>query len=131
MKYIKKNIEGISIIDDLICEKNTSLRSYLDIECLKNGSTYLGRIASAKFLHKRKGLVPLYVNRDCLFIFSKNIREWDVVLVNYHRILSFLESDDNQLLIVFDDLTTLLLNISFNRFKKQYSIAQSFDSVFH
>ena len=129
MRYIKKCMEGILLTDSTETVVQSSLRKYLDTECLKYGSSYDGRISSVKFLSERKGLVPLYVNPEVLLLFTSNIRNWDIVLVNYHRTLSIREYENNQVLVVFEDLKELVLNVSFKRFKKQYDIAQSLITV--
>ena len=130
MKYIKRDIEGILIVNKQETIIKSSLLKHINRLCMKSGSTYNGRIASLKYVMNRKGLVPLYVNNQELYIFSKNIREWDVVLVNYHRILSYRKYCYNQVLVVFDDLTEIRLDVTFNRFRIQYDIAQFIISVF-
>jgi len=122
-------MEGILIVDSDETVQESSLRKYLNTECLKKGSSYDGRISSAKYLSKRKGLVPLYINPEICLIYTRNIRDWDIVLVNYCRILSIRDCGKKKVLIIFDDMTKLLINVSFNRFIKQYNIAKALHPI--
>jgi len=129
MKYIEKCSEGIVVLNDAETVLNFSLKRYLNEECLKYGSTYEGRVHAAKYLNKTKGLVPLYVNPKVVWIFTKNIREWDVELINYCRILSLREMEYKQVLVIFDDFTECILNVSFNRFNIQYKLAKKMNQL--
>lgn len=125
MKYIKRNICGIEIHDEDIRIHESGLKNCLNQLCLLSGSTYDGRIASIKHITNRKGLVPLYVNSDIIFVSTKNIREYDAVFINYLRILSFRALDNNNIQVVFDDLEELKITTSYNRFFRQCRLVES------
>lgn len=125
MKYIRRNIDGIVLVNQSEKTIRSSLFHYLNVKCMNRGSTYQGRISSTKYKTNRKGLVPLYVNRNEIYLLSRNIRQWDVVLVNYCRVLSIRKVKTYGVLVVFDDLSELLLDVSYNRFKTQYDIAHT------
>ena len=125
MKYVSKDIYGIKIVGEKEVIENQSMLMFLDKLCLDNGSTYKGRIASAKHLLRTKGLVPLFVKNDLILIPTKNIREHDIFYINYYKILKVVKQSEKMVKVVFDDLDELILNVSFSKFNRQYQYAQT------
>ena len=123
LKYIRRSSKGITIkgIEEQTIQ--ISLKKYFNLICLQNGSSYQGRIESMKHMQNTKGLVPLFVNKDLVLLFTKNIREYDVILVNYYRIIS-VSQYEKYTKIIFDDFEELLLYVSYNKFLKQFRMAK-------
>ena len=129
MKYIKRCMTGVEVIDQENSVVEKSLKGYLNTLCLENGSTYQGRIDSMKYINDTRGLVPLFVSSDIVLLYTKNIREYDVILVNCAWILSLIEVDKSQTKVVFDDMDEIVLDVSINKLKRQIHFTKTFMDV--
>jgi competence transcription factor ComK len=121
MKYIKRSCEGIEISSYRIDTIRVGFTSYIDRLCKKNGSSLKGRITSAKYILNRHRMVPIYVNENIILLLTKDIRHIETVAINCMRVISFSQKEDNTL-VTFDDLTSILLKTTIKKIKKQYKM---------
>lgn len=84
MNYIKKNCYGIEVDGQYI---DSSIKSYLNKLCIKELSTFDGRYNASKFILKKVTNLPFYVNAKVCFFPTESIRNYDVLLLNFHNIL--------------------------------------------
>lgn len=124
MKYIMKDMYGVMVVDKEMSIIKTSIRRYIDVLCMRYGSTYIGRVSSMKYILKAKGTVPFYVNSNILLIPTKNIREMDVIFINYFQVLQVSAISKYQIKIIFIDFTEFIINVSMTKFHKRYLYAQ-------
>lgn len=119
MKYITRDLLGTKIQD---CEKQIltkGLIQSINELCIKNLSTYQGRKEASKKILKRNCNLPIYVDRKTILFPTKSIREYDVVFVNYIRVISITKYKQMFTKIIFDDLTELVVLVTVNKIKEQ------------
>ena len=113
MNYIKRTLSGISIYkDDKEYVLNKGLKSFINELCLQNGSSFKGRIDSAKYILKKNANVPIYISIDIILFPTVSIRNIESILVNYKEISHFIE-EEKGCLVVFKDSSKLDIKQSF------------------
>lgn len=119
MKYAKRSSYGIFVLEKQIGTNiQKGLIEYVNSLCLKSLSTYDGRIKSVKKVLSISSLIPVFVNDENLLFPTESIRNYDCVFINYCRVLS-IKKRGEEALVTFQDLSEIVVDVSFNRIKKQ------------
>lgn len=71
-----------------------------------------------------KGLVPIFVSKDMILLPSKNIRAQDGMYVNFNRIIQYVKHSSISVKVIFEDLSNVNINTSYEKFHKQYQYAK-------
>ena len=121
MNYIRRDIKGILINDDL---GNTIIEStlikHINGLCIANLSTYLGRRDSiSKFLGGKTN-IPIYVDRNICLYPTKSVRCYDTVFVNFNEVLSVKKVEKGYTKFIFTNLDEIIIEVSFNVIMKQH-----------
>lgn len=119
MNYMRRNSYGL-LIDEVA--HDLSIKKYLNEICLANLCTYDGRILAAKLILKRSRIVPLFINSTMCLIFTKSIREYDCILLNFHNILSVHKLQNGAVKVCFSDLIELEIKCSYNHLRNQMNL---------
>lgn len=134
MYYIKRSNDGIIVkgeFHELLIK--SGIKSYLNNLCMDNLSTFDGRRKAISKLIKHKNNVPIYVNKDIFVYPTKSLREYDMLFINYHAVLSYKKIERNKTLFVFNNLEELVVEVSINKIMKQHQrielVYQYFDNI--
>lgn len=100
MNYIKRDEQGITI--NGTTQIATGIRAYINQLCLHHGSTLEGRIASARYLLKRRLLVPIFVHQSICLIATTSIRDPNVIYLNIHQIAIIKANQDGAIVHFMD-----------------------------
>lgn len=108
MKYIKRHMHGI-IIDGLV-HNNMGLLQKINDLCLKDGSTYNGRLMYSKTILKNHKN-PIFVNDDMVLVPTHSIRRYECIYVNLFTIKKIL-NNQGSIKIIFTDNSAIDVDIS-------------------
>ncbi len=134
MYYIKRHNKGILLKDSYKEEIiSIGIKSYLNRLCMQNLSTFDGRRkATVKLLHQSNN-TPIFINNDIFVYPTKSLREFDMLYINYHEVLSFKSIDSDNTLLIFNNLEQLVVNVSIKKVIKQHrrveTIIQYIDNI--
>lgn len=103
MNFITRHEQGI--MKDNQVQLSKGLRQYVNSLCLKHGSSLDGRIASSRYLLKRRSLVPIYVNSDICLIPTSSLRDQHMIYLNTHQIASLASNQDGTTVMFMDGST--------------------------
>ena len=94
-------------------EKASSIHSYLNKECLKNGSSLTGRKEAFMYLVHKKKYIPIMVSTDPLTIYfpTSSVSDPTCIWVNFSSIQK-IEYRKKTCTIIFNDGTCLECNSS-------------------
>jgi competence protein ComK len=122
MYYIKRHEYGITLkSEDSTQIIHTSLIKYLNQLCLKNMTTYEGRIEAAKRIFPKQRNNPIYINENCILYQTKSIRESNTVLVNYFTVIAFKKVSNALTRFIFTNLDEEIMEVSYEKIMKQHS----------
>ena len=101
-------------------EYNLSLVNFLNVLCLKNGSSLKGRIEAFNFIVNSYQKTPIIVSFDSSIILIPlySIYNDDCILINYFNIKKF-KYKDNTTIIYFNDGSIRNLDIDVRILRKQ------------
>jgi len=124
MKYITRCLEGTKVVSNhKISIKFGGIKTVINEQCLNHLSTFKGREKAAQIKLKQTQLLPIFINQNILLFPSKSIRNMDAHYINYHEVLSVSKKCfDTE--IIFKDLSTLMLDVSYKKIKNQMSKAK-------
>ncbi len=121
MNYLKRGNNGVVLKTETgIKMINGGIKKYLNDLCLINLATFDGRKKAISKLLKAKKNLPIYINQQVFVYPTKALREYDVVFINYHHVLSWKEITPTHTKIIFNNLEELIVEISSKRVKKQH-----------
>ena len=121
MDYIKRGNNGVVLKTESGIEIiNGGIKKYLNDLCLNNLATFDGRKKAIGKLLKEKKNLPIYINYQLFVYPTKALREYDVIFINYHHVLSYKEITPTHTKIIFNNLDELIIDISFKRVEKQH-----------
>lgn len=121
MYYIKRKSNGLEIgSENGIQIVNSSLKKYINELCIKHLSTFDGRRISASKLLGETSNIPIYVNHKIVLYPTKSIRCYDTVYINFNEVLSIKKGKNGSLSLLFNNLSELSLEISYNKIRKQH-----------
>ena len=121
MNYVSRSRYGITVNLQNGVEKHyhKGLIEFLN-ECTLEGlSTYEGRIKSVGKVLNINSKVPVFIDKELLLFPTKGTRNYDCYFINYHQVLSISKWPSNQTKVVFNDLTTIILDIDNKKINKQ------------
>ncbi len=119
MKYLKRSSEGIVVIDKKTRTYTIGVKHFINELCLRNLSTFEGRVkASSKVLNVGSN-VPVYVNENMILFPTKSLRNYDCIYINFLRVLNVEEGLNGLNKVIFDDLTEVNVNVSITKIKRQ------------
>lgn len=121
MYYIKRYNDGILVkgeFHELLIK--TGIKSYLNNLCMDGLSTFDGRRKAITKLIMQKNNVPIYVSNKIFVYPTKSLREYDMLFINYHEVLSYKKIAKNKTLFVFNNLEELVVEVSINKIIKQH-----------
>lgn len=122
MNYIKRHIGGIEVNQELgSIIINTSLKKYINSLCMKNLSTYQGRIISTQKFLEETSNIPIYIDKETCLYSTKSIRDYNTVFINYHEVLSIRKVSKDYTCFIFNNLNKITFKVSENKVKKQHN----------
>jgi len=119
MYYIKRYNEGILVkceFSELLIK--TGIKSYLNNLCMDSLSTFEGRKKAITKLISHRNNVPIYINKNTFVYPTKSLREYDMLFINYHEVLSYKKLDKYNTLFVFKNLEELVVEVSVKKIVK-------------
>ena len=124
MYYLKRTSNGIKVKDesDVIIKKG--LKQTLNDLCVLNLSTYEGRTKSIREMFGFNHNYPVFVNNSMLFFPTESIRNYNCIYINYFKVLSIRQINQQICCVIFTDLSELRVQISHQKIMKQMDRCQ-------
>jgi|LGOV01.1.fsa_nt_gb competence protein ComK len=120
MKYLKRESQGILIMEEKEVYLKQGLKQYINKMCINNLSTYEGRREASKAILQRKSILPIYVNPQIFLYPTISVRNYQCTFINYYEVLSIIRMTEKRTKIVFNDLSDLNLDISHEKINNQH-----------
>ena len=95
------------------------LKQFINDLCVKNLSTFEGREKASGIILNRKSILPIYVDQEMCLFPTESIRNYGCIYINYNELLSFKAQSNKETKIIFYDLSEILVNISYEKIRKQ------------
>lgn len=124
MNYITRSEKGIIVSSKNDTYYPVGLIQYLNNKCINELSTYKGRIDSVRKLFGFIATPPLLINKENILFFTKSIRNYDCLLINYCSVLSYRKDNDYSTKIVFANFEEIIVQTKYSQIKKQYQKAE-------
>lgn len=118
-KYIDFYIEG-------------SLNNIINDSCIYYGSTFLGRMHSAKSLLGISTKLPIIISekKELIFFPTNSYKNTNCVWINYIEVDKYYSINSKELIITFLNKKKLVIQVSNNIFTKQLFKASRLDTIF-
>lgn len=118
-KYIDFYIEG-------------SLNNIINDSCIYYGSTFLGRMHSAKSLLGISTKLPIIISekKELIFFPTNSYKNTNCVWINYIEVDKYYSINSKELIITFLNKKKLVISVSNNIFTKQLFKASRLDTIF-
>ena len=118
-KYIDFYIEG-------------SLNNIINDSCIYYGSTFLGRMHSAKSLLGISTKLPIIISekKELIFFPTNSYKNTNCVWINYIEVDKYYSINSKELIITFLNKKKLVIPVSNNIFTKQLFKASRLDTIF-
>lgn len=109
---------------------STSLINFLNILCLKNGSSLKGRIDAFNYIINSKQKTPIIVslNNSILLIPLYSIYNDNCILINYYNI-NKIKYKENTTIIHFNDGSIRILDIDIRILRKQVKRVEQYLNI--
>ena len=121
MYYLKRHINGVMLKSE---EKEEILqigmKQYINNLCLDYLATFDGRRKAISRLLRQNNNIPIYINDEVFVYPTKSLREYDMVFINYHSVLSYKRIASKKTKIIFENFDELIINISIKKVIKQH-----------
>lgn len=122
IKYIINTPYGSKIIKQgEIVESKLNNLSIIKRLCLQNLFTYEGYLKAATKIFNVKHNIPVYINKDNLFIPIKRVRDYDNIWINYQMVVTYYKTQDKTT-VVFNDYEKIIINLKYNLFHKRVEL---------
>ncbi len=126
MYYIKRNAGGVEVYDGhTVHTLSSGMQSVFNSLCLKELTTFKGRMDALKKHFERRYNLPVYINETMCFYGSAPIRRPEAVYVNFFDVLS-LRDLGGRTEILFKDLSVLLLDVPYERMHRRHQGTKAF-----
>lgn len=126
--YEKDNLTYMLDKDFNLHIKDMSLFKYLEILCLKHGSSLKGRIDSFNYLTKNKYKPCLVAsNKDMIYYLStRSLNSHDNILINYKYLDSYHHLDLDNTILNFKNHKQYQINCNYRILKRQKELMDKY-----
>lgn len=128
MKYLTRSEYGIKVDEKTL---RSGMIEYINKLCLEVLATYIGRKQSAIVTLSIKSLIPVYISSNAVLFPTHSVRNSDCFFVNYCRVLSVIDEGKGRSKILFDDLTSILVNQTDKKILKQMRKSERIKNHFY
>ena len=122
MDYIKKVSKGILVShkgEEKLIKKG--LRQFFNELLINEYVTLSGRLEAIKRKHRLFRNIPIYINHSHCFYTLTSIRSNNTLCLNYYQILSFQKLTKTQTLVLFTNLSKIIVEMEYERILKKHS----------
>ncbi len=122
--YLKKSNRStiLYLKNNLKKEIDETLENVLNQYCLKDLTTLEGRTKAISKIYHIKKQIPIYLSNKLILIQIKNKKEIDNLYINSYNIIDIVK-DENKTIIIFSDLSEILVNHPMHLIKKYYDFS--------